>query len=74
MQVRTQNESLVPYGPPPSLGSWSKGEEVYPQAPPPFIGSWPYYAGTIGASSNKSKIKETTKGKGLLYGEKSSFN
>ena len=64
----------MPYGPPPSLGSWSKEGEVYPQAPPPFIGSWPNYAGTIGASSNKSKIKETTKGKGLLFGENSSFN
>ena len=47
MQVRTYNESLVPYTPSLFNGSWSKGNtavggnrgEVYPQAPPTVVGS-----------------------------------
>ena len=74
MEVRAYNESLVPYRPPPSRSRWSKGGEVNPEAPPPFIVSWPNYAGTIGASSNKSKIKKTIKEKGLLLSKTSSFN
>ena len=70
MEVRAYNESLVPYRPPPSRGRWSKGGEVNPQAPPPFIGCWPNYAVTIGASSNKSKIKKTIrKGKRITVGQ-----
>ena len=69
MRVRTYDESLVPYRPPPFLGSWPKKVsmgEVYHLAPPPFIGSWPNNTGTIGVGSNKSKENTTTKGKGLL--------
>ena len=45
----------MPCRPPQFKGSWSKGGEVYPHLPPPIVGSWPNYAGTVGASSNKSK-------------------
>ena len=74
MGVRAYHESLVSYRPPPFLGRWSKGRELNPEAPPPFICGWPNYAGTIGATSNKSKIKKTIRGKGLLLGKNSSFN
>ena len=74
MEVRAYSESLVPYRPPPFRSRWSKGGEVNPEAPPPLIGSWPNYAGTIGVSSNKSKIKKTIKEKGLLLSKTSSFN
>ena len=46
---------------------------MYPHLPPPIVGSWPNYAGTVGASSNKSKTKRI-KGKGQLLGKNSSFN
>ena len=63
----------MPCRPPQFKGSWSKGGEVYPHLPPPIVGSWPNYAGTVGASSNKSKTKRI-KGKGQLLGKNSSFN
>ena len=43
---------------------------MYPHLPPPIVGSWPNYAGTVGASSNKSKIKKTIrKGKRITVGQ-----